>query len=50
MAIYSLALNSTVTTNAASAMDILAVSTNAPRIMEIGVSLAAAQVSLSLNM
>ncbi len=45
MAIYSLALNSTVTTIAASAMDILAVSTNSPRIMEIGASLGAATAS-----
>ncbi len=45
MAIYSLALNSTITTTASSAMDILAVSTNSPRIMEIGVSLGAATSS-----
>lgn len=45
MAICSLALNSTVTTTAASAMDILAASTNAPRIMEVGVSLGAATAS-----
>lgn len=45
MAIYSLALNSTVTTTGASAMDILAASTNSPRIMEINVSLGAATAS-----
>jgi hypothetical protein len=45
VAIYSLGLNSTVTTIASSAMDILAASTNAPRIVEIGVSLGAATAS-----
>ena len=45
MAIYSIGLNSTVTTTAASAMDILASSTNSPRIMQIDVSLGAATSS-----
>lgn len=45
MAIYSLALNSTVTTTGAAAMDILAASTNSPKIMEIGISLGAATAS-----
>jgi hypothetical protein len=45
MAIFSLALNSTVTTTAASAMDLLAASTCNPRIMEIGISLGAATAS-----
>lgn len=45
MAIYSIAHNSTVTTTAASAADILAASTNSPKIMEIGVNLGAATAS-----
>ena len=45
MSIYSLGLNSTVTTIAASAMDILAASTNSPKIMELGLNLGAATVS-----
>jgi hypothetical protein len=45
MSIYSFGQNSTVTTSAASAMDILAASTNSPQIMEIGVNLGAATAS-----
>jgi hypothetical protein len=45
MAIYSLALNSTITTIASSAMDLLAASTNSPKIMELGINLGAATVS-----
>lgn len=45
MAIYSLSLNTTVTTTAAAAADIRASSANAPRIMELGVNLGAATAS-----
>jgi hypothetical protein len=45
MAIYSLGLNTTVTTTAASAMDLLAASTNSPKLMELGINLGAATVS-----
>lgn len=45
MAIYSLSLNSTVTTTGAAAMDLKAASTNVPRIMEIGLNLGAATAS-----
>lgn len=45
MAIYSLALNSTVTTTGAAAMDAKSSSANSPRIMEIGVNLGAATAS-----
>ena len=44
MAIFSLALNSTVTTTGASAMDLLA-GTNSPKIMQIGMSLGVATAS-----
>jgi hypothetical protein len=39
MSIYSFGQNSTVTTTGASAMDLLAASTNSPQIMEIGANL-----------
>lgn len=45
MAIGSLSLNSTVTTTGAGAADIKSASTNAPRIMEIGLNLGAATAS-----
>lgn len=45
MAIYSLSLNTTVTTTGAAAMDIKAASTNTPKIMEVGLSLGAATAS-----
>lgn len=45
MAIYSLSLNTTVTTTGAAAMDIKAAASNSPRIMEVGVNLAAATAS-----
>src|SRR5436190_907338 len=45
MAIGSLSLNSTVTTTTAAAWDIKSASTNAPRIMELGVNMAAATAS-----
>ena len=45
MAIYSLSLNTTVTTIAAAAADIRASAANAPRIMELGVNLGAATAS-----
>lgn len=45
MAIYSLSLNTTVTTTAAAAADIKASSSNAPRIMEIGINLTTATAS-----
>lgn len=45
MAIYSLSLNTTVTTTGAAAMDIKASSSCAPRIMEVGINLAAATAS-----
>jgi len=46
MAIYSLSLNTTVTTIAAAAMDIRASATNSPRIMEVGLNLGAATASV----
>ena len=39
MAIYSLSLNTTVTTTGAAAMDLRASSANGPRIMEVGLNL-----------
>lgn len=45
MAIYSLSLNTTVTTTGAAAMDLKAASTNTPNIMEIGVNLLTATAS-----
>ena len=45
MAIYSLALNSTVTTTGAAAWDIKSAATNRPAIMEVSVSLGAATAS-----
>jgi hypothetical protein len=45
MAIYSLALNSTVTTTGAAAWDIKAASTNRPAVMEVSVNLGAATAS-----
>lgn len=45
MAIYSLSLNSTVTTTGAAAMDVKAAATNTPKIMEVGLSLGAATAS-----
>lgn len=45
MAIYSLSLNTTVTTTGAAAMDLRASSANSPRIMEVGLNLGAATAS-----
>jgi hypothetical protein len=45
MAIYSLSLNSTVTTTGAAAWDIKAASTNRPAVMEISLNLGAATAS-----
>jgi hypothetical protein len=45
MAIFSLALNTTVTTTAAAAMDLLAASTANPRIYEVSANLGAATAS-----
>lgn len=45
MSIYSLSLNSTVTTTGAAAMDCKAAATNTPNIMEVGLSLGAATAS-----
>jgi hypothetical protein len=45
MAIYSLSLNSTVTTTGAACMDIKASAANTPKIMEVGISLGAATAS-----
>jgi len=45
MAIYSLSLNTTVTTTGAAAMDLKAAATNTPNIMEVGVSLLTATAS-----
>jgi hypothetical protein len=45
MAIYSLSLNTTVTTTGAAAMDIRASAANSPRIMEVGLNLGAATAS-----
>lgn len=45
MAIYSLALNSTVTTTGAATMDAKAASTNRPAVMELSVNLGAATAS-----
>lgn len=45
MAIYSLSLNTTVTTTGAAAMDLRASSANSPRIMEIGINLLTATAS-----
>jgi len=45
MAIYSLALNTTVTTTAAPAWDIKAASTNQPAVMEVSIQLGAATAS-----
>jgi hypothetical protein len=45
MAIYSLSLNTTVTTTGAAAMDLKAASTNTPKVMEVGISLGAATAS-----
>ena len=45
MAIYSLSLNTTVTTTGAAAMDIRASAANSPRIMEVGINLGAATAS-----
>jgi hypothetical protein len=45
MAIYSLSLNTTVTTTGAAAMDLRASASNSPRIMEVGLNLGAATAS-----
>ena len=45
MAIYSLSLNTTVTTTGAAAMDIRASAANSPRIMEVGLNLLTATAS-----
>lgn len=45
MAIYSLGLNTTVTTTGAAAMDLRASAANSPRIMEVGLNLGAATAS-----
>ena len=45
MSIYSLSLNTTVTTTGAAAMDCKAAATNTPNIMEVGLSLGAATAS-----
>ncbi len=45
MAIYSLSLNTTVTTTAAAAMDLKASSANSPRIMEVAINLITATAS-----
>lgn len=45
MSIYSLSLNTTVTTTGAAAMDLKAAATSAPNIMEIGLNLGAATAS-----
>ena len=45
MAIYSLSLNTTVTTTGAAAMDLLASASNSPRIMEVGINLITATAS-----
>jgi hypothetical protein len=45
MAIYSLSLNTTVTTTGASAQDIIASAANSPRVMEIAANLGAATSS-----
>lgn len=45
MAIYSLSLNTTVTTTGAAAMDLRASAANSPRIMEIGLNLTTATAS-----
>lgn len=45
MAIYSLSLNTTVTTTGAAAMDLRASSANSPRIMEVGLNLLTATAS-----
>lgn len=45
MAIYSLSLNTTVTTTGAAAMDAKASATNTPKIMEVGVNLITATAS-----
>ena len=45
MAIYSLSLNTTVTTLAAAAMDLKAAATNTPNIMEVGINLLTATLS-----
>lgn len=45
MAIYSLSLNTTVTTTGAAAMDLRASSANSPRIMEVGLNLTTATAS-----
>ena len=45
MAIYSLSLNTTVTTTGAAAMDAKASASNQPRIMEVGINLVTATAS-----
>lgn len=45
MAIYSLSLNTTVTTTGAAAQDIRASAANSPRIMEVGINLTTATAS-----
>jgi hypothetical protein len=45
MAIYSLSLNTTVTTTGAACMDLKASAANAPRIMEVGINLLTATAS-----
>lgn len=45
MAIYSLGLNTTITTIAAPAMDFKAAGTNSPKILELGIIIAAATAS-----
>jgi hypothetical protein len=45
MAIYSLSLNTTVTTTGAAAMDLRASAANSPRIMEVGLNLLTATAS-----
>jgi len=45
MSIYSLSLNTTVTTTGAAAMDLKAAATNTPNIMEVGINLITATAS-----
>jgi hypothetical protein len=45
MAIYSLSLNTTVTTTGAAAMDVRASASNSPRLMEFGINLITATAS-----
>jgi hypothetical protein len=45
VSIYSLSLNTTVTTTGAAAMDLKAAATNVPKIMEVGINLLTATLS-----